>query len=268
MLQPGSRLRGATAVRFDEPAAVNRRGAGAGFLHALERRALGQVRLLLPIGLEPSAEAASVGVDTPMVALPTPIPVGPETGAAERERLVLTYMGNPDKKGLDLAVTAWAAASAPGWRLVVTGIDREAGRRWLERRGIPEPEEVEWTGLVPAERYRALLARAGAYLSTSHHEEYGLAQLEALGAGVPLVTIRASGPYEAYRFAAALDPRLAVDGDTAPALARALEAAISYSEPERAAYAARARELLRPHSREELRRRLEHQVLPVLLPAG
>jgi Mg/Co/Ni transporter MgtE len=37
------------------------------------------------------------------------------------------------------------------------------------------------------------------------------------------------------------------------------------ADDERARYAERARALLRPHSREELRRRLEEQVLPLLL---
>ena len=55
MLQPRSRLAGASAVRFDVPARLNRRGAGTGVLHALERRALGTVRLLLPTGLEARA---------------------------------------------------------------------------------------------------------------------------------------------------------------------------------------------------------------------
>ena len=47
-------------------------------------------------------------------------------------------------------------------------------------------------------------------------------------------------------------------------LARALEAGLALSDDERAAYAERAAELLRLHSREELRRRLIEQALPRL----
>ena len=51
------------------------------------------------------------------------------------------------------------------------------------------------------------------------------------------------------------------------ALAAALRAALDLPEPARAEYRDRARELVAPYSREELRRRLERDVLPVLLPA-
>ena len=97
MLQPAARLEGATAVRFDEPAASNRSGPGTGLLHALERRALARMRLLLPLGVEPSAEARALDLGRPIVALPVGIPVAP--GAWQpREPTVVLYAGNPEKK--------------------------------------------------------------------------------------------------------------------------------------------------------------------------
>ncbi len=264
MLQPRGRLRGATAVRFDEPAATNRLGLGTGLLHALERRSLGRVRLLLPLGVEPSAEARAVRVATPMVALPvaidaTPGPAGP------REPAAVLYAGNPEKKGLALAVAAWAQAAPADWRLRVTGIDQDPGRRHLARHGVGEPSGVEWDGVVPQDRYRALLESATVFVSASRHEDYGLAQLEALAAGLVLVTVPASGPYPALDLARELDQRLVARDDSPQALAEAVEAALGMADAERARYAERARELLGPHSRAELRRRLTEQVLPVLL---
>lgn len=269
MLQPRGRLRGATAVRFDEPAATNRSGRGAALLHRLERRSLAQVRLLLPMGVEPSREALALRVETPLVALPVAIEVSDASDRPgpwrPRERIALAYAGNPAKKGLELALAAWARAAPPGWRLVVTGIAREDGLRHLARHGVAEPEGVEWTGLLPPERYRELLATAAVFVSASRHEDYGLAQLEALGNGLALVTLAARGPYPALDIARGADARLVAAGETAEALGSALAAGLALSDTERAAYADRARELLRPHSREELRRRLEQQVLPVLL---
>jgi glycosyltransferase involved in cell wall biosynthesis len=264
MLQPRGRLRGATAVRFDEPAATNRSGPGAALLHRLERRSLAQVRLLLPMGVEPSDEALALRVETPLVALPVAIEVSPGPWRS-REPIALAYAGNPAKKGLELALAAWARAAAPGWRLVVTGIAREEGLRHLARHGVAEPEGVEWTGLLAPERYRELLATAAVFVSASRHEDYGLAQLEALGNGLALVTLAARGPYPALDIARGANARLVAAGETAEALGSALAAGLVLSETERSAYANRARELLRPHSREELRRRLEQQVLPVLL---
>ena len=138
MLQPRRRLRGATAVHFDEPAASNRSGPGTGLIHALERRALGRVRLLLPMGVEPSAEANALGLDKPTVALPVAIGVTWSTWES-RARTAVVYGRDPEKKGLDLAVAAFAAAAPEGWRLQVTGIEAEAGRRHLARHGVPSP---------------------------------------------------------------------------------------------------------------------------------
>ena len=264
MLQPRRRLRGATAVRFDEPAVSNRRGAGTSILHALERRSLSLVRLLLPLGVEPSAEALMLDVDTPMVALPVAIAVAP--GAwRPRDRIALVYAGNPAKKGLELVTAAWAHATAPGWRLVVAGIERERGLRHLAGHGLAEPPAVEWTGLLPPDRYRDLLESATVFVSASRHEDYGLAQLEALGAGLAVVTVASTGPYPALAIARAADPRLVAAEPTAEALATSLEAGLALSDAERAGYAQRASEPLRAHSREELKLRLTEQVLPRLL---
>src|SRR4051794_37728698 len=242
MLQPRRRLRGATAVRFDEPAATNRSGPGTGLLHGLERRALAHVRLLLPLGVAPSDQARALRVETPMVALPVAISVSPGPWQP-RERTVLVYAGNPAKKGLELAISTWARVTAPGWRMVVTGIDREVGLRHLGRHGVGERQGVEWAGLLPPDRYRALLGSAAVFLSASRHEDYGLAQLGALGAGATLVPLPAPGPYPALPLARSLDSRL-VAADLSPsALAGALEVALGMPDAERAAYAERAREL-------------------------
>jgi hypothetical protein len=264
MLQPRGRLSGATAVRFDEPAVSNRSGPGTGLLHALERRALSRMRLLLPLGVEPSTEARALGLDTPMIALPAAIGVTPE-GERPRGHTVVFYAGNPEKKGLELVAGAWARSAPGGWRLQVTGIEAEAGRRHLARHRIEEPPGLDWAGIVAPERYGDLLASASVFLSASRHEDYGLAQLEALGAGLTLVTIPASGPYPALALARSLDPRLVAPDDSPQALASALEVALAMEDAERARYAERARLLLRPHSYAELRRRLREQVLQVLL---
>jgi glycosyltransferase involved in cell wall biosynthesis len=265
MLQPAGRLRGATAVRFDEPAATNRAGPGAGLLHALERRALGRVRLLLPMGVEPSAEARAIGVATPMIALPVAIATDAGPWRA-REPVALAYAGNPRKKGLELLAGAWARGGREGWRLIVTGIGRDAGLRHLARHGVAEPAGVEWAGLIPPERYAALVRSAAVFVSASRHEDYGLAQLEALGAGLALVTVAATGPYPALGIARALDARLVAAEASPEALGASLAVALGMGEDERARHAAAALELLRPHSREELRRRLAEQVLPALAP--
>jgi glycosyltransferase involved in cell wall biosynthesis len=264
MLQAGSLVERPAAIRYDVPAAVNRRGAGSGLLHVLERRAFRRARLLLPIGIEPAPVHAVEGVDTPMVALPIPVETPAHTND-QRELLAITYAGNPDKKGLDLAVGAWSGAAPGEWRLAVTGIGADAGRSFLAARGIAEPPNLEWTGMLDAERYRELLSRATVYVSASRYEDYGLAQLEALATGALLVTVASEGPNQSFAYASQLNGALVSEAVSADGLARALLAAIELGPDERSDYRRAARELIQPHSREELRRRLADEVLPVLL---
>jgi glycosyltransferase involved in cell wall biosynthesis len=261
MLQPRSRLRGA-AVRFDALAAVNRPGRANALQHRLERRALGHAGMLLPWGLDPALRMPEE-LSARAVALPVSIDV-PEP-APDREQVAVTYAGNPDKKGLELVVEAWRLAAPEGRRLAVTGIDAAAGQGYLHARGVSVPPGLEWAGMLPEDEHRRMVAGAELYLSASRIEEYGVAQLEALAAGALLVTTPSRGPYEALSLARRLEPGLVATERSPRALAAALRAALDLPEPGRAAYRERARELVAPYSREELRRRLEREVLPTLL---
>ena len=259
MLQPARRLRDA-AVRFDALAAVNRPGRANALQHRLERRALARAKILLPWGLDPASRVPR-DLEARAVALPVSIDM-PEPGP-DREPIAVTYAGNPDKKGLEVVMAAWHLAAPQGRRLVVTGIDAGRGRAYL--RGSPEPPDTEWAGMLPAHEHRALVARAELYLSASRIEEYGVAQLEALAAGALLVTTPSHGPYEALPLARRLEPALVAADRSPQALAAALRAALDLPEPARGEYRERARKLVAPYSREELRRRLERDVLPLLL---
>lgn len=273
MLQPRRRLEGATAIRFDALTRENRPGRLNALQHLLERRSLAAVAMLLPVGLEP-------GTRTPeellrranVVALPLPIELPRQeegedgSEAAAREPIVLCYAGSPRKKQLDVVVGAWALAGPRDMRLCVAGIDAAAGRQFLRRRGVPEPEGIEWVGMLDPVEYRELVGRATVFLAASRYEEYGLAQLEALAAGALLVTVPSPGGYEALEIVRKLDSRLISKDSSPAALAASLRAALSLPEDQRRRYRTEARTLLEPHSREELKRRLERDVLPVLLP--
>jgi len=258
MLQPAARIRGA-GVRFDALTTVNRPGWTNALTHALERRVLRLARVLLPSGLSadcrlPTADSGAAAV----IALPLPIEPAP---ARARRPMAVCYAGNPEKKGLDTIAAAWNRLE-PSLTLVVTGIDAAAGRRFLAEQRVAEPDGVEWAGVAAPDRFRELTASAELFVSASRFEDYGLAQLEALADGALLVTTRSEGPYEALPIAEQLDGRL-VSND----LTKAIRAAQAMREAERENYRTRARELLKNHSREELKRRVKDQLLPILLPA-
>jgi len=246
------------AVRFDALAAVNRPGAAGAWQRAVEPHALARADLLLPWSAEggasapPGAPAIAVGV-----------PVEPIPGAARRDIDVLAYAGNPDKRRLDV-LSAALAAGEPGRRVVIGGIEPEHARRWLARRGIAEPEGVEWAGIVPRDRWLELLGRSRAFANASHFEDHGLAPLEALSAGALLVTVPSPGPYPALAMARALAPELVAADRSAVALAGALDAAARVGDAELRAYAQRADGLLAPHRREAIARTIAERVLPAL----
>ncbi len=125
------------AIRFDAPAAANRRGRHGLWQRPLERRRLREASLLLPqsegaLADVPTAVRRSLGTHGAIV-LPVPVepsgpqlpsgpskaPVshescGPSGGRGARDVTAITYAANPAKKGLDTVLDAWRRAHRPG----------------------------------------------------------------------------------------------------------------------------------------------------------
>jgi glycosyltransferase involved in cell wall biosynthesis len=231
------------AIRFDATAALNRPGPGGAWQRRAERRALGDAAVLMPVSR--GAEAAAGGVRVP-------IPIDPIAGATERDIDAVAYAADPRKRGLETVARAWERG-----RLVVGGIDRDAGLRWLARHGVAEPEGIEWAGRLPHARWLELVGRARMFVNASRWEDFGIAPMEALSAGTPLVTVPTPGSFEALPLARELAPEL-VSAD--------LRAAVRAAQGvDREAYAARAAELLAPYRSDAVRATLEEHVLPRLL---
>jgi glycosyltransferase involved in cell wall biosynthesis len=185
------------------------------------------------------------------------VPPGPE-----RDIDALAYAGYPHKRGLDILCRAWVAAAHPGERLQIAGVDRAHAVEWLERRQAPEPQGVEWIGMLPREQWLHRLARARVFANASRREDHGLSQLEALAAGCALVTVPSPGSYEALPLARELAPELVAADVSARALARSLRAGLDLRARDH--YAARSLELLRPFRADAIREVLASQVLPAL----
>jgi hypothetical protein len=231
------------AIRFDAPASGNRPGRHGVWQRPVERRRLREAPLLVPqaagaLDESPSPRAPAVVV---------PIPVEPSGRAAgERDIAAITYAANPEKKGLDRVLAAWAVARREGEELVVTGTDR-----------VPHAPGVRATGSLAPDDYRALLRRARVFVTAPRREDYGVAQLEALADGCLLVTNVAPGPYAALPLARDLDARLVGD-DLAVALRTALDDAVP-------GYAQRALEAIAPYRRAAVDATVREELLPRLL---
>ncbi len=218
------------AIRFDASSAENRPGRHGFWQRPLERRRLAQAPLLIPTS---QAALAASAAATDAVVVPIPVEAsGSSREATERDITAITYASDPEKKGLDRVLTAWALARRPDERLVVAGLSAER---------LPNPGAgVELVGKLDASAYRELLGRAKLFLCAPRREDYGIAQLEALADGCQLVTTEAAGGYEALTLARELDPRLVGDE-----LASAIRSALDDPRPD---YAARAAALLEPYS--------------------
>jgi glycosyltransferase involved in cell wall biosynthesis len=258
------RPRAPYAVRFDTLAALNRPGPGGAWQRAREKAVLAKARLLLPMS-EPAAEAVRdvLGDAPPIVVVPPP--VARAEPRAERDIHAVAYAGNPDKRGLELICEAWGSGAPAGARLVVGGVEAGEARRHLRRTGVAEPAGVEWAGPLPGERWLEMVARARVFVNASRYEDWGMAQMEALAAGTPLVTVPTPGPNVALPLARRLAPELVAEERSVSALAGALRAGLALDADARHAYAERAHELLRPYEREVVARVVAEEALPLLL---
>jgi hypothetical protein len=257
------------AIRFDAPAAGNRRGRHGLWQRPLERRRLRQAPLLLPWsegGLREAPASAARGGR----ALVLPVPVEPSGPMQpERDIAAVTYAANPVKKGLDRVLSAWRGVraelsvgasdglgmdGAPA-ELVVAGASPDELR--LAGFSLEREEGVRVVGALSADSYRALLRRARVFLCAPRREDYGIAQLEALADGCLLVTTPAPGPYPALAIARELDSRLASED-----LPGALRVALAEPLP---GYAQRALQALAPLGRDAVDGLVEQELLPRLL---
>ena len=200
-----------------------------------------------------------------VVRLPFPVAM-PDAVVTDREPLVVCYAGNPEKKGLDTIVQAWAAADPRGRQLLVTGIAPADGREFLRTRGLDEPAGLEWAGTLEPQRHSAqLAARRGLPVRVALR---GLRDRAARGAR--RAARRSSrqlprGPTRRSRSRASWKPRssrrTAARRRSPPRCGPRCEMPAAA----RAVYSERARELVAPYSEAEVQRRLEQDVIPLLL---
>ena len=146
-----------------------------------------------------------------------------------RGRYVLAVGGIEPRKGsLDL-LEAYALLASPEVRLLIAGGEtlfdyRDYRARW-EKRAAELGVEPEVLGPVPHDELPSLMASAAVFAFPSTKEGFGLAAMEALAAGVPVVTRDLPVLREIFGGVA----RFATDP---PGFARALREALAGGDPE------------------------------------
>lgn len=123
---------------------------------------------------------------------PSLIDARPLPRAGPRGDRVLFLSRLHPKKGIELLVDAWPAvmASRPAATLTIAGEGEAAytdGLRARVMQSSPAPGEISFPGFVHGGAKSALLASAGVFVLPSQHENFGVAVVEAIAAGVPVV---------------------------------------------------------------------------------
>jgi glycosyltransferase involved in cell wall biosynthesis len=158
--------------------------AGAAAMHytSSDEQALAEGRLQwLPPGV-----VVSLGIDDECFA-------SEEEVERPRDRIVLSIGRLHPKKRVERVIDGFhamaAGASLDGWQLVIAGDgDRNyvSGLRRAAESG-PAGSSIAFTGWVSGERRLDLLRRAQLVVAPSHQENFGLAVVEAMAAGVPAI---------------------------------------------------------------------------------
>lgn len=158
--------------------------------------------------------------------------------AADPVRLLCVASLTP-RKGQDLLLRALQPLRRLPWRLELVGPERDrafARRLRLLLGALRLRGRVRLRGALPAARLDRAYREADVFALASHHEGFGMAPLEALSYGLPLVTTRAGALPEAVPPGAAV----LVAADDRPALTAALRPLLQRRAVRQAA-AARAR---------------------------
>lgn len=141
-------------------------------------------------------EAALLGADFGTRAYVVPPPVRRAMPIRGRRRrgdgapATVLFLSRLDrKKGLDVLLDAWPLIRArrAGVRLVVAGAGEGRYARAMRARGARLGEDVAFVGFVSGAAKERCLAEAAVAVLPSHHESFGIAVVDALAAGVPVV---------------------------------------------------------------------------------
>ena len=111
--------------------------------------------------------------------------------ALQGKRLLLFLSRIHAKKGCDLLIEAFGrvAASDPALHLVMAGPDQTGWQAALERRAdaLGVGDQITWAGMLKGDLKWGAFFAADAFVLPSHQENFGIAVVEALACGLPVL---------------------------------------------------------------------------------
>jgi len=210
----------------------------------VESRILKNAALVHYTSEQEREEAAELGVAGASAIIPNPVRIDDDQAVGGsfrarypelRDKTIVLFLSRFDrKKGLDLLIPAFERArrAYPAARLVLAGegdVALVGGlKSEIERLGLGK--DVLWTGFLSGEAKQAALADADLFVLPSYSENFGIAAVEAMNAGLPLIV---SDQTAVHREIAEAHAGLTVPCET-EALASALAYMLSDAEKRRA----------------------------------
>jgi glycosyltransferase involved in cell wall biosynthesis len=168
------------------------------YLHLVEKSNLCGAAALHFVSESEQAEAADLQLAVRGVVVPHGIvlpPIVPDAASALRgqlglapDRQLVLFLGRVHaKKGIDLLLRALASLPKPRPAFLIAGDG--PGRAGIERlaRELALTSDVHWLGFIEGAMKNLCLQGADLFALTSHHENFGIAALEALAAGTPVL---------------------------------------------------------------------------------
>jgi glycosyltransferase involved in cell wall biosynthesis len=159
----------------------SRTASGAAALHFTAAQ---EKEKALRLGLRPKAKVIPLPYDGPV-----------RSFKRDERQPVFLFLGRLDPvKGLELLLQAFAIVQKkrPDARLVIAGggdVKYEAHLQGLAKE-LGLLQSVEFAGYVEGEKKEYLLATATAFVMPSYQENFGMAAVEAMAAGLPVIVTR------------------------------------------------------------------------------
>lgn len=169
----------------------------------VERRILEHAAVIHYTSEQEQEEAEALGIKSRGVIIPLGIEPLPESSVVPSDRLeenaanlvgrtIFLFLARLDpKKGLDLLIPAFAQAKkdCPDIGLIIAG---DGERSYVENLHscavqLGLEQDIVWAGYVEGANKTALFHSADAFVLPSHSENFGIAVVEALAAGLPVI---------------------------------------------------------------------------------
>jgi glycosyltransferase involved in cell wall biosynthesis len=170
------------------------------YLDLIERENLNHSRAIQVTAQNEQREVAALGLKAPTFTLPLglcSLPIAPDARKRLRQRLrvsldepVILFMSRlHHKKGLDYLIPALANLKDQPFTFVLAGSGSPEYE--AEIRALINTHQLEsrthFAGFIDGEEKNILLQGADLFVLTSHSENFGIAVLEAMSAGLPVI---------------------------------------------------------------------------------